>query len=152
MTTINLHTKIKAPIKEVFDLSRDISFHLKSAKQTEEQAIAGTTSGLINLNETVTWRGKHFGVWLTHTSKITKLEAPYKFVDVMIKGHFTYFVHQHIYKHQNGVTHMQDILTYKVPYGIAGRIFDTLLLKRHLTSFLKTRNQALKISAEKNAL
>jgi len=152
MTTINLHTKIKAPIKDVFNLSRDISFHLKSAKQTKEQAIAGTTSGLINLNETVTWRGKHFGVWLTHTSKITKLEAPHKFVDVMIKGHFTYFVHQHIYKYQNGVTHVQDILTYKVPYGIVGCIFDTLLLKNHLTSFLKTRNQALKISAEKNAL
>ncbi len=152
MTTINLHTLIKAPIKEVFNLSRDITFHTKSASKTKEQAIAGKTEGLINLNETVTWRGKHFGVWLKHTSKIIKLESPHKFVDVMIKGHFTYFAHQHIFEEQSGETSMKDILSYKVPYGIFGRVFDKLFLKKHLTSFLITRNEALKISAEKNAL
>lgn len=152
MTTIKLQTLINAPIKQVFDLSRDITFHTVSASQTKEQAIAGVTSGLINLNETVTWRGKHFGFWLKHTSKIITLESPYKFVDVMIKGHFTYFAHQHIFEEQDGATLMIDILNYRVPYGIFGSIFNTLFLKKYLTNFLLTRNQSLKISAEKNAL
>ncbi len=34
MTTITLTTKILAPVQHVFDLSRDIDFHMKSASQT----------------------------------------------------------------------------------------------------------------------
>ena len=59
MTTINLITKINAPKKVVFDLSRNIDVHQNSASKTNEKAIDGVTSGLINYNETVTWRGKH---------------------------------------------------------------------------------------------
>lgn len=61
MTTINLTTKIKATKKIVFDASRNIDIHQLYASKTSEVAIDGITSGLINLNETVTWRGKHFG-------------------------------------------------------------------------------------------
>jgi hypothetical protein len=60
MTTIHLTTKIQAPIQTVFDVSRNIDTHQQSASKSDEVAIAGVTSRLINLNETVTWRGKHF--------------------------------------------------------------------------------------------
>ena len=50
MTTINLTTKIKAPKQIVFDASRNIDIHQQSASKTNEVAIAGITSGLINLN------------------------------------------------------------------------------------------------------
>lgn len=73
MTHIKIQTKINAPIQIVFDLSRDIDVHQKSASPTNERAIDGITSGLINFNETVTWRGKHFGVYLTHKSRITAM-------------------------------------------------------------------------------
>ena len=81
MTTINLTTKIKAPKQIVFDASRNIDIHQKSASKTSEKAIAGITSGLINLNETVTWRGKHSGFYLTHKSRITAMTFNYYFVD-----------------------------------------------------------------------
>ena len=54
MTTINLITKIKAPLQTVFDVSRNIDIHQQSASKSKEKAIAGVTSGLINFNETVT--------------------------------------------------------------------------------------------------
>lgn len=149
MTKIILHTTIHAPVEMVFDLSRDIDFHIKSASHTKEQAVAGTTKGLINLNETVTWRGKHFGLFLQHTSKIIKLEKPYTFTDVMIKGHFAYFCHEHIFKQKNKTTLMTDILTYKTPYGFVGKIFDKLFLKKHLARFLQHRNDALVIEAQR---
>lgn len=150
MTTIALKTIIKAPIKEVFDLSRDIDFHTKSASQTNEVAIAGRTSGLINKGETVTWRGKHFGFYLKHTSKIIKMNVPYSFTDIMIEGHFIYFCHDHYFSEKEGVTIMTDVLKYKTPYGIFGSIFN-LLLKRHLVHFLEKRNQVIKVSSEKKA-
>ena len=55
MPLIRLTTQIKAPIQIVFDLSRDIDFHQKCASKTREKALAGRTSGLIQLGKTVTW-------------------------------------------------------------------------------------------------
>ncbi len=152
MTTIILETKIEAPIKVVFDISRDIDFHQQSASHTNEKAIAGTTSGLINKNETVTWRGKHFGVYLKHTSKIIKMQSPVSFTDIMIEGHFDYFCHDHHLEEKEGCVIMKDVLKYKTPYGIFGKVFNRLLLEKHLRKFLEKRNNAIKISAEKNAL
>ena len=63
MTTINLITKINAPINQVFDINRNIDVHKLSTSKSNEDAIDGVTSGLINLNETVKWRGKHFGFY-----------------------------------------------------------------------------------------
>lgn len=149
MTTIELNTLIKAPIEEIFNLSRDIDFHIQSASQTNEKAIAGVTSGLINEDETVTWQGRHFGFYLKHTSKIIKMNVPYSFTDVMIEGHFVYFCHDHFFQEKDGHIIMKDILRYKTPFGIFGRLFNRLLLKNHLVHFLEKRNEAIKISAEK---
>jgi ligand-binding SRPBCC domain-containing protein len=144
MATIKLRTIIKAPLEFVFDISRNIDFHMKSASHTNEQAIAGVISGPIGYGETVTWRGKHFGVYLEHTSKIVEFERPIHFTDVMVDGHFTYFGHQHHFRIENGHTIMIDILKYKTPYGIFGKWFDFFFLKHHLTNFLEKRNQAIK--------
>lgn len=148
MTRIELKTTIVGDIEGVFDLSRDISFHMKSASQTKEKAVAGTTEGLIGLNETVSWKGKHFGLWLRHTSKIVQMDRPIVFVDLMIDGHFTYFVHKHLFEQTDEGVLMKDELLYKVPYGLLGRIFDKLILKNYLTRFLEHRNQMIKEAIE----
>ncbi len=54
MLSIELKTEIKADRSVVFDLSRSIDLHKISTKRTNEEAIAGKTSGLIGLGEIVT--------------------------------------------------------------------------------------------------
>lgn len=149
MTTIHLITKIKAPMQTVFDLSRNIDVHQLSTSKSKEKAIAGVTNGMINLGETVTWKGKHFGFHLKHQSKITEMENPSYFVDEMVKGHFKSFRHEHSFVSQNGTTVMIDLLQYETPLGVFGKLFDKLMLKKHMTEFLLERNQYLKDSAEK---
>lgn len=148
MTTINLNTQIKAHIATVFDLSRNIEVHMQSMGYTQEKAIAGVTSGLININETVTWEGKHFGLRIQHQSIITAMKSPTYFVDEMKKGHFKWLKHEHAFKHENGVTHMIDKFCYQTPYGIFGKLFDWLLLKKHLTIVLEKRSRKIKQLAE----
>lgn len=148
MTTINLVTKIKAPVQTVFNVSRNIDIHQKSASKYKEKAIAGTTSGLININETVTWRGKHFGFYLTHKSRIPAMNLYDYFVDEMEEGNFKSFKHQHFFEERNGVTIMTDKLQYETPFGVFGKLFDFLLLKRHLTNFILERNKILKELSE----
>jgi len=62
MPRIELRTEIKASKETVFDLSRSIDLHKISTEHTNETAIAGKTSGLIGLDESVTWRAKHFRI------------------------------------------------------------------------------------------
>ena len=69
MSFIKLETYISAPIEKVFDLARSIDLHKVSTLGTNEEAIAGRTTGLIELGETVTWQAKHFGLYQKLTVK-----------------------------------------------------------------------------------
>jgi ligand-binding SRPBCC domain-containing protein len=148
MPTIKLTTTINAPIKLCFNLARNIDVHVESTKQTGEKAIAGRTSGLIELGETVTWRARHFGVWQNLTSIITAMEAPVFFADEMLSGAFKSFRHEHLFAEDTTGTLMTDVFTYKSPLGILGKLADVLFLKRYMTQLLLTRNQVIKQQAE----
>jgi ligand-binding SRPBCC domain-containing protein len=148
MTTINLITTINAPIQEVFDLNRNIDIHKLSTAKSNETAIDGITTGLINLNETVTWQGKHFGIYQTHKSVISAMESPNSFVDEMMEGRFKSFRHQHTFIEEDGSTIMEDMIQYETPFNIFGKLFDRFVLKNYLTSFIQERNQFIKGLAE----
>jgi ligand-binding SRPBCC domain-containing protein len=148
MTTINLLTKIKTHKQVIFDLSRNIDIHKLSTAKSNETAIDGLTSGLINIGETVTWRGKHFGFYLTHKSIISAMNLYDYFVDEMVEGKFKSFKHEHSFIDGNGFVLMIDKIQYQTPYGIFGRLFDVLILKKHLTNFITERNKVLKELAE----
>ncbi len=149
MTTIKLFTKIKAPIDKCFDVSRDIKVHELSTKDTNEKAVAGKTSGLCEINDEITWQATHFGIRQHLTVKITKLNRPIFFEDVMLKGAFNSMRHEHHFKQINENTEMTDIFYYEVPFGFLGIWFDKLILEKYMTKFLLTRNQIIKEVSEK---
>jgi len=148
MPTINLQTLIKADIETCFDLSRSIELHLESTKQTGETAVAGRTSGLMEIGESVTWRARHFGIRQTLTSKITIMQRPVLFVDEMQRGAFKSFRHEHHFADVNGATLMTDVFTFQSPLGLLGATADKLLLTRYMTNLLRQRNEVIKIHAE----
>lgn len=148
MPVIRLQTFIDAPISVVFDLARSIDLHKISTAHTNEEAVAGKTSGLIGMDESVTWKAKHLGFTQYLTSKITAFESPHYFVDEMVSGIFTRFKHEHIFKEENGSTLMTDVFDYTSPYNIFGRIADFLFVKRYMISLLAKRNIIVKEFAE----
>jgi ligand-binding SRPBCC domain-containing protein len=150
MPIIQLTTIINVPIETCFDLARSIDLHMESTKQTGEQAIAGSTSGLIDPGETVTWRAKHFGLWQTLTSRITDFDKPNFFADEMVEGAFKRFRHEHYFLSRNGQTLMKDIFVFESPLGVLGRLFNWLVLTKYMTNLLKERNRVLKVTAELN--
>jgi ligand-binding SRPBCC domain-containing protein len=152
MPVINLHTQINAPIGIVFDLSRSIDLHKISTAHTNEEAIAGVTSGLIGMGESVTWRARHLGITQELTSKITAFSMPEYFVDEMVTGPFKSFRHEHIFSEANGLTTMVDVFNYKSPLGVLGSFTDVLFLKRYMANLLKERNRIIKQFAEDPAL
>lgn len=148
MPIIIIHTKIKAPQKLVFDLSRSIDLHLISTEETNEKAISGRTEGLIELGETVTWRAKHLGVYQNFTSKVTGCKEADYFADEMLSGAFKSFHHEHFFSYENGETILKDIMVFTSPLGWLGKFVDFLFLKNYMKGFLIQRNDTIKEFAE----
>ena len=148
MPIIHLTTFIEAPVNLVFDLSRSIDLHKKSMAHTQEQAVAGTTSGLIGLEETVTWKARHFYKIRYLKVKITEFRAPDSFTDEMVEGDFKHMRHQHFFRQIENGSLMIDILDFEAPYGWLGKMAERLLLTRYLKKLLDTRNAAIKSYAE----
>lgn len=149
MTRLYFETIINSEKEIVFDLSRSIDFHLDTMIKTKEKVIAGRSTGLIEKDESVTWQGKHFGVSLTHTSKITHMNKYYSFTDEMTQGYFQSFIHHHLFIAQENKTIMIDVIDYEIPFGKLGKLFNKLFLKKYLSQLIMKRNNHLKQFAEK---
>lgn len=148
MPTIKLTTRIKAPVERCFDLARSIDLHRLSTAGTEEEAVAGVTSGLIGRGERVTWRARHFGVVQTLTSEITLFDRPWRFRDEMVRGVFRSIRHDHLFRQLGDTTIMEDIFYFESPGWIFGWLFNKLILIRYLRNLLLKRNRMIKEVAE----
>ena len=150
MSRFEIETEIRAARERCFDLSRDLDLHLRSMEASGERAVAGRTSGLIDLGEEVTWRARHFGFTVEHCSRITALTRPSHFQDAMVRGRFKHFVHDHYFEERNGVTTMRDVIEFASPFGPLGQLLDGLFLAQYLRRLIASRNSVIKHEAETN--
>ena len=148
MPIIKTDMFIYAPRDICFDVARDIDIHAQSTSHTNERAIAGVTSGLIGLNEKVTWEAIHFGIKQKLTARITEYDFPNRFVDEMEKGAFKRFYHVHEFVEKANGTLMIDTFDYTSPFGVIGKMVDQMFLEQYMKEFLITRNRYIKKIAE----
>jgi ligand-binding SRPBCC domain-containing protein len=113
-----------------------------------EEAIDGVTSGLINLNETVTWQAKHLFKTRVFKSKISAMQPPVYFEDEMIEGDFKSVRHEHHFKAIANGTIMIDLFYFEVPYGNVGKLANKIFLTSYLQRLLENRNEVIKEYAE----
>jgi hypothetical protein len=144
-------TQIDAPIQRCFDLSRSVEVHLLSNIHWGEQAVAlgGKTSGLVGLDEQVTWRAKHFGLWHDLTSKTTAMRAPFYFQVTMVRGIFRFMQADHFFESlESGGTEMKDVFSFAAPLPLLGPLAEILFLRRYMLALLRERNAVFKRVAE----
>lgn len=133
-------------MERCFKLATSIDLHLASAAQTQEKAIGGVTSGLIGEGEKVQWRARHFGRWVTHTSKVNGWRPYAYFREVMTEGWFARFEHEHHFAVMDDGTRMRDEIRFAAR-GLMGRMTEKIV-RRHLITMLKQRNALIKRAAE----
>ena len=148
MPIIDFCTFIDAPVEICFDLARDIDLHIASTVGTDEKAVGGITSGLINLGEEVTWEAAHFGIRQRLTSRITSFDRPHHFRDSQVRGAFRRFDHDHFFGVESGWTAMRDVFDYESPFGFFGRLADRCFLRSYMEKLLKKRALIIKTAAE----
>jgi ligand-binding SRPBCC domain-containing protein len=83
------------------------------------------------------------GIPLKWCTEITHVE-PYKyFVDEQRFGPYAFWHHQHHFKETESGVVMEDILNYKVPFGILGDAVDALFIHREVESIFAYRKETL---------
>jgi ligand-binding SRPBCC domain-containing protein len=148
MPSIHLTTFVAAPADRVFNLSRSIDLHKQSMSKYNEVAVAGTRFGLIEKDETVTWKAKHFFKNRLMKVKVTDMKPYESFTDEKVEGDFKTMKHVHHFKPCDNGTIMIDLFEFESPYGFIGKIFNSLVLSKYMARLLEQRNKMIKEFAE----
>ena len=148
MPSIHLTTFIAAPADRVFDLARSIDLHKSSMTRHKEEAVAGTRFGLIEKDETVTWKARHFFKTRFLRTRITAMEKPVQFTDEQEEGDFHSMKHVHHFKPVDNGTIMIDLFDFETPYGSAGTVINRIFLTRYMRKLLEERNNMIRQFAE----
>jgi len=142
---------VRAPIERCFDLARSVEAHLAGNRHSGEATVAaaGVTSGLLDLGDRVTWRGRHFGVRWSLTSEISAMERPAWFQVVMIRGPFRFMRHDHYFRSlAGGETELRNVYCFTAPLAALGRLAEILFLRRYMMGLLRERNEVVRDIAE----
>ena len=78
--------------------------------------------------------------WVT---EITQVEDKHMFVDEQRFGPYSFWHHQHIFEPRDGGVLMTDIIHYKVPFGIVGKLANILVVKRKVNAIFEYRTKVL---------
>jgi ligand-binding SRPBCC domain-containing protein len=148
MVMIRTVTWVNAPVERCFRLATSVDFLLASSKSKNIKAIAGVKSGSLGQGDTVTWQGGMFGLGRIHTSRIEVLR-PFHYVrETMVDGAFQYYEHDRHFAAMDDGTRVKDEVRFSLRLGPLGRLMETIMLRRQMTTLLKWRSEILKETAE----
>ena len=149
MGEVVVETVIAAPVESVFELARDVDVHAESASFTDERLVSpGRLTGILELGDLVAFEGRHFGIRQTFIARIVEMSPPRLFVDEMVKGAFSWLRHEHEFHIHAEGTLMRDVVRWRSPLGILGKIADWLFVERHMEWFVRTKQNNLKRISE----
>ena len=144
MQKIIKKTLIKCTQEELFN------FHLDS----KNIAIITPKNTKVELlsDDTQTYEGKivkiktvKFFIPTYWEVQIEKLEKPNILIDVALKSPFKYWKHQHVFTKQGDFCELKDIIEYKLPFGILGKLVNPFLRNDIISMFDYRHEQTKKI-------
>lgn len=84
-----------------------------------------------------------FGIVVRWQTEICKVENQKYFTDKQAKGPYKLWEHTHFFTEAEGGVLMQDVVNYKLPFGIIGRVLNSILIKRKVESIFAYRKTIL---------
>ncbi len=84
------------------------------------------------------------GIPVKWVTEITHVQDKYYFVDEQRFGPYSLWHHKHFFKEIEGGIEMEDIVDYKLPFGILGQLLHPFLVKPKLQQIFDYRSEKLK--------
>lgn len=149
MITLDVQTHISAPPEVCFDLARDVDFHARSLAYTGERVTHRPDHALLELGDEVEFEGRHLGVRQRLRARIESFDRPHQFRDVMVRGAFRSFDHDHVFEPTAGGTLMRDRLRFAAPLWPLGVVVERAVLRPYLSRLIAARAREIKEAAER---
>ena len=145
---------ISAPLGRVFTLSTSVPAVQRTLGFTP---VAGVTTGHVQQDSRVLWKGWLFGLPQRHLTLITDYAAPHTdehgnrsayFQDTQAEGRFAFFQHNHhMLADGPGRTLLQDQIRFSLPFGVAGALVARYVMLPFIAGTLRRRMRLLTVLA-----
>ena len=83
------------------------------------------------------------GMPMRWTTCISEYEPPHRFVDVQLKGPYSFWHHTHTFEAAGDETWVRDEVRYMLPFGPIGQAAHTLFVRRQLDTIFGYRRTCL---------
>lgn len=143
MERIERRIVIAAPIDRVFHFHDDTRNLLRITPPSIKVTIE--TMGEPGLGYEVVLKVRQFGLFtMRWRVRITEYEPPTLMSDEQVSGPFAYWKQTRRLREVEGGTELTDIVEYRAPLGILGRIANTLVIRRQVLEMFTYRQQMTK--------
>ncbi len=89
----------------------------------------------------ISYRLDWHGIPVSWRTEIRRWQPPHCFVDVQLNGPYRLWHHTHRFEASGGGTLMTDVVRYRLPFGIVGRVAHALNVRRDLERIFDYRLQ-----------
>jgi ligand-binding SRPBCC domain-containing protein len=151
MPTVELTTRIEAPIERCFDLYRSVNLHVDSYRHANERAVGTITTGLVGDGDVAAFRMRAFGFPYRMAVQVVAFDPPKHFRDTQTEGFFLRADHDHVFTTDGDTTVVTDVFDYTPRYGRLGAAMNGLVLARYIRWTLTQKNANVKRVAESEA-
>jgi ligand-binding SRPBCC domain-containing protein len=84
------------------------------------------------------------GIPVMWTTGIRRWEPPFRFVDVQLCGPYRLWHHTHRFESLGGATLMTDVVRYRLPFGIIGRLMHVIKVRHDVERIFDYRFQRVR--------
>ena len=143
MERIEQRIVIAAPIDRVFHFHDDTRNLLRITPPSIKVTIE--TMGVTGLGYEVVLKVRQFGLFtMRWRVRITEYEPPTLMSDEQVSGPFAYWKQTRRLREVEGGTELTDIVEYRAPFGVLGRIANALVIRRQVLDMFTYRQQTTK--------
>jgi len=89
------------------------------------------------------YRMRWLGLPVSWRAYIREFDAPYRFMDVQVRGPFARWEHRHRFLEEDGGTVIEDRVVFRLPFGPLGRVAYRAMVGRQLRAAWDYRTERL---------
>ncbi|MEZ5083962.1 MAG: SRPBCC family protein [Bacteroidales bacterium] len=83
------------------------------------------------------------GIPLTWVTEITQVMEHFYFIDNQKAGPYKFWHHQHFFRKTDKGVEMTDIVNYAAPYGVIGRIMESIIIEKKVKEIFDYRENVI---------
>jgi uncharacterized protein len=137
-------TRLRAPLGEVFEFFSSPANLGRITPPAMRFRIIEGPARKIREGDRIRYTIRVMGVPVRWTTRIVAWRDGEEFSDLQESGPYAYWLHTHMFREEDGVVTMTDVVEYELPFGFAGRMAAGWLVRRQIEGIFEYRAKVMR--------